>query len=135
MNALASVCHVSALILENKKGEILIGQRNADDTSPGKWEFPGGKLEKGESFAQALVREIKEELNFTLTSFDLFEVLTHSYPERDICIHFFYAQCAAFTVENHPEHAAVQWVSKDELLHFDLLEANRRILPKILDIG
>jgi len=123
---------VAALILENAQRRILVGQRKSNDTSPGKWEFPGGKLEEGETFEDALRREIKEELHLEVPACSFFEKIEHLYPERKTLIHFFYAQCSRLDIMHHPEHAQVMWVDRSELSKLDLLEANQRLLPRLL---
>ena len=77
----------AALIFRN--GKLLITQRRPDDHLPNLWEFPGGKVEPGETFEQCLVREIREELAIEISVGQLVEDLTHTYPEKTVRLCFF----------------------------------------------
>src|SRR5260370_36026118 len=66
-NIISSMLHVVAAVIERSDRRILIGQRRRGDTSPLKWEFPGGKVRSGETFEQPLSRELRDELGVTLT--------------------------------------------------------------------
>src|SRR3954470_20029386 len=72
----------AALIFHH--GELLITQRRPDDHLPNLWEFPGGKVESGETFEACLIREIREELAIEISVGDLVEDLTHSYLEKTV---------------------------------------------------
>jgi 8-oxo-dGTP diphosphatase len=70
------------------KGKLLITQRRPDDHLPNLWEFPGGKVEAGETFEECLVREIREELGIEISVGELVEDLTHAYPEKTVRLLF-----------------------------------------------
>ncbi len=70
----------AALIFRD--GKLLIAQRHAKSHLGGLWEFPGGKREAGETFEQCLVREICEELGVDISAGELFEEVSHTYPEK-----------------------------------------------------
>ena len=123
---------VVAAVIERSDRRILIGQRRRGDTSPLKWEFPGGKVRTGETFEQALTRELREELGVTLVkSVDIASV-RHNYsatPE-ELQIHFFAAQ---FTEPDVSPSAFEQtaWVLPRELSSYDFLAANRQLIAQL----
>ena len=80
------IIQVAAAIIQDKEGRILIGQRSAapSDSCGGLWEFPGGKVEAGESQIQCLVRECWEELALPIQVGELYERVCHTYPERPV---------------------------------------------------
>src|SRR5262249_10361283 len=71
------------------KGKLLITLRHDDSHLGGLWEFPGGKLEPGETFEQCLVRELREELGIEVIVGELIENLTHEYPGKTVHLRFF----------------------------------------------
>jgi mutator protein MutT len=77
----------AALIFRD--GKLLITQRRAKSHLGGLWEFPGGKLEAGETFEQCLVREIREELGVEISVGELFSEISHDYPEKSVRLEFF----------------------------------------------
>ena len=82
----AEVIHVAAATIINDNNEILISQRAADVHQGGLWEFPGGKLESGESVQQALLRELEEELGIRANSYRPLIKITHQYPDKTILL-------------------------------------------------
>ena len=72
-----------------RNGQLLITQRRLHDHLGGLWEFPGGKREGNETFAACLTRELKEELGIAVEVGELFDDVTHAYPERTVRIRFF----------------------------------------------
>lgn len=76
--------NVVAAVIVNENGQILITQRNLKKVQGGLWEFPGGKIEPGESREEAIVREIKEELNVDIVIDKYISEREYSYPERTI---------------------------------------------------
>jgi 8-oxo-dGTP diphosphatase len=99
----------------------------------GVWEFPGGKIEAGESPEQALVRELKEELGIEAEIGQLRLSTTHSYGDTGILLLFYeikYWKGAVKPVHHHE----IKWVSREDLLVENLPEANKKVLDKILDL-
>ena len=80
---------ISVGIIRNPQGEIFITQRAADAHMANKLEFPGCKIEAGESAEQALVRELQEEVGITVSSSRLFDKLEYQFPDRHITLWFF----------------------------------------------
>ena len=122
----------AALVIRD--GRILITQRHADAHLGGLWEFPGGKLEAGETFEQCLVREIREELGVEIAVGEMFEEVAHRYPEKSVHLKFFI--CRVVSGEPQPlDCAAVKWVKQTELADFEFPAADLRLLEKLKTCG
>ena len=124
--------HVVAAVIERPDRRILIGQRRRRDTSPLKWEFPGGKVRTGETFGQALSRELREELGVALVKSVEIASIRHHYANtpEELEIHFFAAQIAEPDASpNAFEQTA--WVLPRELSNYDFLAANRQLIANL----
>jgi 8-oxo-dGTP diphosphatase len=113
-----------------KNGTVLAGQRRRNARYPMKWEFPGGKVEAGETPAQALARELREELS--LETFPTEEFLVQTWEYEDHAYRVFYYILRSFRgepVNNSFEQIA--WVTPQELLTMDILEGNRAAIEKL----
>lgn len=124
--------HVVAAVIERSDRRILIGQRRRSDTSPLKWEFPGGKVRTGETFHEALARELREELGVTLVKSVEIASIRHQYattPE-ELEIHFFAAQYAEPDISPHV-FEQIAWVLPRELSNYDFLLANRELIANL----
>ena len=123
---------VVAAIIERTDRRILIGQRRRRDSSPLKWEFPGGKLEEGETAEAALARELREELRVTLTKCVELGKVQHKYAERDeeLEIRFFAAAIESDAVEPIT-FEQIAWVLPRELGQYDFLAANRALIAEL----
>src|SRR5579862_3233886 len=121
--------HVVAAVFERSDRRILIGQRRRGDTSPLKWEFPGGKVRTGETFEQALARELREELGVTLSKSVEIASVRHQYANTpdELEIHFFAAQYSEPDVAPHA-FEQIAWVLPRELSTYDFLVANRELV-------
>lgn len=119
---------VAALIWQGER--FLLCQRPEEKARGLQWEFVGGKVEKGETKRQALIRECREELDITISVSAEFTELTHSYP--DITIHLTVFHCA---IERGTpkllEHRDMHWVTPEEANRFELCPADREILREI----
>jgi 8-oxo-dGTP diphosphatase len=80
---------VSAGILFDGTGRVLIAERTGDGSLQGMWEFPGGKMKAGETAEAALIRELREELGIEVQEFTPYMNLEHDYPDRSVRLHFF----------------------------------------------
>lgn len=119
---------VAALIWD--KDRFLICQRPANKARGLLWEFVGGKVEKGETKAQALVRECEEELAITVDPRDVFTEVTHEYP--DITVHLTVLNCGILRGQPQLlEHNDLKWITPDEIKNYDFCPADEEILKKI----
>lgn len=114
----------------HKDGKILVGQRPENNSLAGQWEFPGGKIENGESPEQALARELEEELGIEAEIGNLKLACTHAYGEVGILILFF--EVLYWKGEPRAKHhMMLEWIHPEELAHRNIPEANRKILDRI----
>ena len=110
--------------------QCLIAQRGPHTTLPGKWEFPGGKVEPGESPTTALAREIAEELGLEIQVGQLLANGTATVGNRIISLDVYAASIAAGTVLLR-EHAQFVWANADDFSTFDWAEADVPCLPPV----
>lgn len=116
-----------------KNGLVLVGQRPEGHSLAGQWEFPGGKIELGENPEQALKRELREELGIEAEVGALRHSHTHSYGDRGILILFFDVQLWKGEPKSQ-HHTELKWIDPKELAQMEIPEANRKILPKLLEL-
>ena len=122
---------VAAAVIINKRGDTLLSLRLADSHQGGKWEFPGGKLEQGESAEQALCRELNEELGIKALELEPFIELEYCYPEKLVKLHVL----KVLDFSGSPkglEGQKVEWVNPSELAQREFPDANYPILEKLL---
>lgn len=113
-----------------RDGRLLITQRHHDAHLGGLWEFPGGKREPGETFAQCLHRELREELAIEVEVHAVMESLTHAYPEKTVRLEFFHCTW----LRGEPQALgcpAFQWVTREELDQYAFPAADARLLEKL----
>ncbi len=118
----------AAIIKHNNK--ILATQRGYGDFKGG-WEFPGGKLEAGETPQQALVREIREELDIDIAVGELIETVEYDYPQFHLTMHCFICTLRSGDLVLK-EHDDAKWLSKDTLYNVDWLPADRGVIGKLI---
>ena len=120
---------VAAIITHNDR--IFATQRGYGEFKDG-WEFPGGKMEPGETPQQALVREIREELDTEIEVGELVETVEYDYPNFHLIMH-----CFLCTIRSGDlvlkEHEAAKWLAKEELYSVDWLPADVKVVEKIKD--
>jgi 8-oxo-dGTP diphosphatase len=120
-----------ACALIEREDRVLVAQRPHGKSHAGKWEFPGGKIEPGESGPQALQREIREELGIEIEVGAALPRVVHDYGTFTIALVPFV--CRAAAGEPHPhEHAAVLWCRPTEIAALDLADADRPVLAHYL---
>lgn len=119
--------------LLRRQGKVLVGQRPASSSLPNVWEFPGGKIEIGESPEQALQRELKEELGIDAEVGDLKFAGSHAYGATGILFLFFEIKFWKGQIKQQ-QHPDLKWVTPKELKELELPEANRKFLPQIMDV-
>ncbi len=123
---------VAAVITgKNKEGEqtIFATQRGYGEFKDG-WEFPGGKVEPNETPQQALVREIKEELDTEIAVGELLTTVEYDYPTFHLSMDCFWCRVVAGDLELK-EHEAAKWLTKDQLYSVDWLPADISIIRLI----
>ena len=122
---------VAAVILRqnNGKDEIFATQRGYGEFEGG-WEFPGGKIESGETPQEALVREIKEELDADISVGDLIATVEYDYPNFHLSMDCFWCRLQSNHVELN-EHEDAKWLSKEELDSVEWLPADVTLVVKI----
>ncbi|HUI74870.1 MAG TPA: (deoxy)nucleoside triphosphate pyrophosphohydrolase [Candidatus Acidoferrum sp.] len=120
---------VVAAIIERSDHRLLIGQRRKDDSSPLKWEFPGGKVEHGETPEAALRRELREELGAILTRAVEIARVQHRYAAANevLDIIFFGASIASEPIQPRVFEKTA-WVLPRELGNYDFLAANAQLI-------
>ncbi|MDR2281855.1 MAG: (deoxy)nucleoside triphosphate pyrophosphohydrolase [Sphingobacterium sp.] len=119
-----------AIIVHDDK--ILICQRSATMKLPLKWEFPGGKVEAGESKEECLRREVQEELGITIGIGQALTPVAYDYPAFSICLSPFVCTLESGTVRP-TQHAQALWVNATELLDYDWAEADIPIVMEYLN--
>ena len=121
---------VAAAVMLREDGSFLLGQRAANTFYPGYWEFPGGKVEAGETPRDALLRELHEELSIEVTEATPWIVREHVYEHAHVRLHFF--RVTAWRGELHDRvHAALIWQRPGELTVAPLLPANAPVLAAL----
>ena len=120
---------VAAIIKKDNK--FFATQRGYGDFEGG-WEFPGGKMEPGETPQEALVREIKEELDADISVGELVDTVEYDYPKFHLTMHCFLCE---LTSEHLVllEHEAAKWLSREELNTVDWLPADQGLIQKLYD--
>jgi 8-oxo-dGTP diphosphatase len=128
----ASVIVVVAAVIERADRRLLIGQRRRGDTSPLKWEFPGGKVKSGETDEAALARELREELGATLLKSAPIGRIVHKYAETATPLEIRFFAVELESTETRPAaFEQVAWVLPRELSGYDFLAANRELVANL----
>jgi 8-oxo-dGTP diphosphatase len=114
---------VVAAVMYNQENQILIARRKREKSQGGKWEFPGGKVEEGESHQLALERELMEELNVVGKAGQLIGHNTHHYPNKKITLYAYKTEFISgeFKLIDHDQ---IEWISAECLSKYDLAEAD-----------
>ena len=119
--------NVVAAVIHNPQGQILIAQRPVHKHQGGLWEFAGGKIDDGETAAQALVRELQEELGIIATQYRPLLTVEHHYSDKSVRLQIF--RVTAFDGEAHgAEGQPTLWVSPQDLKNYPFPAANIPIL-------
>ncbi len=113
-----------------RDGKLLITQRRPQDHLGGLWEFPGGKREPNESYEQCLRRELREELGIEVDVGELFDQITHAYPERTVHLKFYRCRWLASEPRAIACHA-VAWITCQQLDIYEFPAADARLLAKL----
>ena len=126
------IVEVAAGVIYNPEGEILIAKRADNQHQGGLWEFPGGKIEQGESAQQALARELHEELAIEVRASEPLVRIAHDYTDKSVvldvwCVTAFSGEARG--VEGQP----LAWVSVDQLTDYEFPAANEPIIAAVLE--
>ena len=118
-------------VIKNSDGEILLLKRHPKSrTDPEMWELPGGKVEKGEHFADTLVREIKEETNLNVTVGDFCEAIQNDYTHKRTVQLMMYLDDVEGTVEISEEHTEYMWASIEKIRGLEISTSLKKLLKK-----
>jgi 8-oxo-dGTP diphosphatase len=120
---------VVAAIIHDNEGRIFATQRGYGEMKDG-WEFPGGKIEPGESPEEALKREIWEELETKIVVEKLVQTVEWDYPAFHLTMHCFWCHIESGSLKLK-EHEAAKWLTKDQLDSVDWLPADRIVVETI----
>lgn len=124
---------VAAAIIQ-KNGKFLISRRHKHSHLGHLWEFPGGKLETGESPEECIIRECREEIDVVVKPLSLFYETQHRYPELTVHLYFFLCEI----VSGNPKAvdcADWAWVSPEELKNYEFPAADVKIIEKLISKG
>ncbi|HEY3309627.1 MAG TPA: (deoxy)nucleoside triphosphate pyrophosphohydrolase [Desulfuromonadaceae bacterium] len=123
--------HVACAIIEHE-GKVLAAQRSEKMSMPLKWEFPGGKLEKGETPEQCLVREVREELGVGIIIQQALPLARHAYETFHITLYPFVCSLFNNAIMTLHEHRAVAWVEPGRLSELDWAAADLPVICEYL---
>jgi 8-oxo-dGTP diphosphatase len=124
---------VSVAIIVNHD-KVLLSQRVKSARYGLKWEFPGGKIEEGETPEAALLRECKEELSINVESYTLLEKQRIIFPDKgDFYVHFFLVTRFSGMIVNHV-FEQIRWIDIEDCLQYDLLDGNIDICTRLPDL-
>lgn len=127
---MSDIVHVAVAVIVNENNEVCISLRHKDAHQGGLWEFPGGKIESHETLEQALLREIKEELNLDIKKFRPLIQITHNYADKTVCLHV----CSILSFQGQAaglEGQQVKWVPVSQLHAYDFPEANMPVVKSL----
>ena len=117
----------AAVIRDNNR---IFATARGDGAFKGKWEFPGGKIEMGETSQEALKREIMEELATEIKVGELIDTIEYDYPDFHLTMECFWCEVVNGGLELK-EHEAARWLMREELYNVEWLPADVRLIEKI----
>jgi 8-oxo-dGTP diphosphatase len=130
---MGKIVHVVAAAFQDAQGRILLAQRPAGKAMAGLWEFPGGKLEQGETPEAALVRELREELGLEVAERDLeaIQFVSHAYENFHLVMLLYGIRRWSGTLHPH-EGQEFAWVAADALTDYPMPPADIPLMPALL---
>lgn len=130
--ASSDLVHVAVGVIENTDGDIFISKRHKDLHQGDKWEFPGGKVEDGETVYDALIRELKEECNIAVQSASPLTVIHHNYGDKSVVLDVW--RVISFTGDvAQREGQEWRWVPVYALQAYQFPEANQAIIDLLME--
>ena len=132
----SSAVEVGCAIIRAKRGakretELLIAQRKPGVFLGGYWEFPGGKIEDGESVQACLEREVFEELGVRVRCRELFSVQDHTYPEKTVRLHFYFCNWESGEASKKDCHD-FRWIRPEGLKDFNFIPADTEMINELV---
>lgn len=122
---------VAGIIFNPEQNQIYITKRPDHLHKGGYWEFPGGKVEAGESVEQAMVRELAEEIGIVVTEQRPFQHFNYDYPDKALCFDFMLV--SAFAQQPYGrEGQQGRWVKVADLVDYEFPEANQPIVERVM---
>lgn len=121
---------VGAIIRDGDR--YLVGQRAANKSQGGLWEFMGGKIEPGETPEQALARECLEELALEIEDEHIIDSVVHEYPEKTIRLTLISCSPKSGSIPKALEHQQIRWVTRVEMDVLDFAPADRELIGRII---
>lgn len=125
--------HVACAIIE-RNGLVLAAQRSASMSLPLKWEFPGGKIEPGETAKECLYRELQEEMSVEIVISREMAASTHCYEKFTVTLHPFICSLAGGEL-TLLEHTEIIWLPPSQLLDLDWAEADLPVISDYLRVA
>lgn len=125
--------NIGVAVIWNQQGEILIDRRKNEGLLGGFWEFPGGKIEAGETVEDCIIREIQEELGINIVVRNHLITVDHVYDHFSVTLNVYH--CDYISGEPRPiECAEVIWVDKQDLVNYRFPDGNLHIIQAILAV-
>lgn len=125
--------HVAVGVVMNTTNQVLLAKRPDHLHQGGKWEFPGGKVENNETTSQALIRELQEEVNITVSDTTPLMTIAHDYPDKQVLLDIHIVN--SFSGEPRGlEGQPIEWADLGKLQHYDFPAANAPIIDKLLTL-
>lgn len=126
-----AMIEVAAAIIENEHNQLLIARRKLHKSQGGLWEFPGGKLEGGESIEVCLKRELLEEMNINIEPYQAFGINEHDYGSLHIRLHAYRAKFISGELELH-DHDEYIWVYPHQLNQYQFAPADIKFVNQLI---
>ena len=126
--------HIEVVAAVIMKGSLVLATRRGYGRWKGWWEFPGGKIEPGESPEEALERELREELDVGVKVERLLDTVDYSYPDFDMTLHFFLCSSRGETITLR-EHEEARWLGADDLGKLRWLPADISVVKLIAGLS
>jgi len=122
--------HIAVGIIRDKQKRIFLTRRSADSHMANKWEFAGGKQEKGETIEQTLKRELNEEVGIDVVTYSPFTTIEHQFDDRQVTLHFFLVEewkGEPYGREGQPQ----RWVAQQDLNAEEFPPANAEVITRL----